>query len=1085
MPESNDRQIPHSKPNLQHQKLVKAARARVDTLPDADTIANANETHTEERQSETKKALQAGNSNRHLGRFELVERLGAGGFAAVWKAFDPHLDRMVAVKIPKYKDISASEAELFLREARTASQVRHPHVVRLHEVGRDGDSIYLVSDLIDGLPLNAWDDEQTLLPRQVAELCETIAQALSAIHTAGIVHRDLKPSNILIDAAGQPHITDFGLAKRPDAEATLTLDGQMMGTPAYMSPEQARGESREVTITSDIYSFGVLMFELLTGELPFRGQSHAILSQTIHDDPPSPRTLNPRIPRDLETICLRCLEKNPSARFVSADALAAELKRFLNNEPILSRPTGLPIRAIRWCRRNPVASLLVAILCVVAVVGPILALRFRALAEQALAAQSATQTSEREKSELLYVSQINALQQAVEQDDSQRARQLLDAQIPQTGQADLRDFEWYYWRGQIQKGLLWELGSFGMLESVTVSHDGRWVAWGGGRGVVTLRNLETEESFELPAQIDDDGKPLTVYRLAFSPIENLLAIGRDESKVTIFSTTERSEISSLSTERYSIRALTFSDDGTTLAVGTVSGTLELWSAMQPESHRVIQVTKQSLRSLDFSADGQRLIAVVNSNNVGYKKLRCLEVPTGRVLSEWSSEDQEVAGLVAEFSADDQEVFYNSDYSFSVQRFGAETLAVMDAMAFRSNSSVSAIAATSDGKQLIAGGDRGELLAWDLESGEVVEKWPGHDSRIMEIAILPEGKRMLTCGFDGYVRCWAMNGAELNQRDLRFPGLQSCDFQFSPDSQRFYLAGTKDSSTALYAWDIARGAMIWQSEMPNVCGGHLAITPDGSQLITSHTAGRVSFWKAETGELIETVDGHRADRGVSLSEISPRGHYLATGEVQPNVPPFTDELTEQIFVWDLPKRQVVHRWFAHDRKVGPMLFVPGKNELISYGYGKRLLRWRISTQEVLTKYEIGPHVVRGLHLINDGRVLVASDSTGTVWRWSFASGQLLGRLVQRGGIAYVSDISPSGRTLALPISTSSLKKKNGQGVVKLIDTRTWEQKGALPAKLGHSIRVKFSPDGQYLAASDYHGQIYLWCAPKDTKRESSD
>ena len=326
-----------------------------------------------------------------LGKFELLETVGHGACGTVYRAKDMELDRIVAVKLPRSGSFVTTEDEdRFVREGRSVAQLRHPGIVPVYEVGRVGAFPYMASEFVEGRTLANAIASRRFGFRDAAEIVAQAAEALHHAHGVGVVHRDVKPSNVMIVMAKRTasdwqglkrssadsrsratvRVMDFGLARRDEGEVTLTVDGQVLGTPAYMSPEQARGEAHGVSGKSDIYSLGAILYQLLTNELPFRGNKTMLVHQVLTEEPRPPRGLDDRIPRDLETITLKCLRKSSEERYATAEDLALDLRRFIRDEPIMARPVSRTARAWRWTRRNRAPSIasLVAVLLVAALV---------------------------------------------------------------------------------------------------------------------------------------------------------------------------------------------------------------------------------------------------------------------------------------------------------------------------------------------------------------------------------------------------------------------------------------------------------------------------------------------------------------------------------------------------------------------------------------------------------------------------------------------------------------------------------------------------------------------------------------------
>jgi serine/threonine-protein kinase len=352
-----------------------------------------------------------------IGDYEVLEELGRGGMGIVCKARHQTLNRLVALKMLRAAGPGVEpDLERLRHEAEMVAALDHPHIVPLYEVGEHDGRLFLSMKLVEGGPLSERLAEFAAEPRRAARLLAAVAHAVHHAHQRGILHRDLKPSNILLDAAGQPYVTDFGLARKVEGHNELTLSGALVGTPSYMAPEQALGRREAVTTAADVYGLGAVLYALLTGQAPFRGLSPLdVLKQVREREPEPPRRRNPRVARDLQTICLKCLDKEPQRRYGSARELAEDLERFLNHEPVQARRPTVVSRLGKWARRHQAAVLAASVGVVLALVVSCIAVvlltaayqeealqRQAAETERALAQQEQTkaeQAQQREKDE--------------------------------------------------------------------------------------------------------------------------------------------------------------------------------------------------------------------------------------------------------------------------------------------------------------------------------------------------------------------------------------------------------------------------------------------------------------------------------------------------------------------------------------------------------------------------------------------------------------------------------------------------------------------------------------------------------------
>ena len=486
---------------------------------------------------------------RYLGDYELLSEIGRGGMGIVYKARQLSLHRVVALKLIAPDQLASPKAvERFHTEAETAARLDHPNIVPIYETGERDGRHYFSMKLIEGqsLALRMADlrlpianskskggvssfSKSQVAHRQVmiANLMAQIADAVHYAHQRGILHRDLKPGNILIDAGGGAHVSDFGLAKLVERDSSLTVSGEVLGTPAYMAPEQAAGRVSQITVGADVYSLGVILYELLTGRPPFaRETAVETLHAVLHEEPPSPCSLNRAVARDLETICLKSLDREPGRRYRSAQEFADELRRFTRGEPIRARAVSKPEQMLRWCRRKPALAISLAVIEAVGFG----ARHFPGVFWQWRRAEA----NAAESRQIAYASDIALAQEALRVNNLGTARRLLDRHRPQPGQEDLRGWEWRY---------LWQLTRSTALVtltnrpvrgfSVSFSPDASRLAVGWFDGCVDLWDVPARRRIRA-FNDSKDLKDWSAGRVAFSPVGNLLAATSGTNAISLY-----------------------------------------------------------------------------------------------------------------------------------------------------------------------------------------------------------------------------------------------------------------------------------------------------------------------------------------------------------------------------------------------------------------------------------------------------------------------------------------------------------------------------------------------------------------------
>jgi WD40 repeat protein/serine/threonine protein kinase len=874
--------------------------------------------------------------------------------------------------------------------------------------------------------------------RGIARVAVQVADALAYAHRQGILHRDIKPSNLLLDQQGTVWITDFGLAKAEGAD-DLTQTGDIVGTVRFMAPERFDGRSLP---ESDVYALGVTLYEMLTLRPAFDDANKArLVEKVLHEPPLPPRKIDPRIPRDLETVVLKCLAKDPAERYASAEALAEDVRRFLADRPIQARRSTWRERAWRWCRRNPaVATLSAALLLLLAGAagyGVVMSAHLRQALGQTQAERDKADDLREVARREAYRAQMSLVQHDFEATNIEHVRGLLDRYAPQPGESDLRHFEWYYWqhRSHLEQQVL--RGHTEPVFSVAYSPDGRHLASGDWNGSVYLWNAETGQYLRTLS-----GHKGRVSSLAFSRDGHWMASASWDRSVVVWNAHTGTPRHHLKGHTDAVAGVAFNTKGDRLASAGLDGTVRLWDAQLGKPLHTLKEHTNSVWSVAFHPDASLLVSGSDD-----KTVRLWDPKSGKLLHTLLGHSSAVYSVA--FDPEGRRVasggFDNVIHFWDVT--SGQKVRTLEGH----KGGISSIAFSPDGHGLASASWDNTVRLWDAHSGQELLLFHGHSAVARGVAFRPDGRQLASAGFDHTVRLWntARSQGVLLLRGHRH---EVWNLAFRFDGQR--LASASWDGT-VGVWDAADGRQLLELRGHTGWVLSVAFSSDGCLLASAGADKTTRLWDAASGKCLHILQGHTDE--VWRTAFHPDGRHLVTASKD-----------RTVRLWEVASGKLLHTLSGHTGAVSCVVFSPDGKRLASAGEDKTVRLWDADSGEALATLQTHSKGLWGLMstvaFSPDSRHLAWAGSDHLARIWEVESGKhlldLVGHRIEVRSVTF----SPNGQRLA----TAS-----GDTTVRLWDADSGQPLLTLQPDLGGVSTVAFSPDGRRLAAGGVSGSVRIW------------